>query len=334
MESIRPTMSGCMGSDKPKIAILMAVYEPRLDWLREQLLSLNAQTYSNLVLYVRDDCSPTVAFSEIQNCVANCIDAFPYLILRNEKNLGSNGTFELLTKEAEAEYFAYCDQDDIWLPEKLEILQQEISRTGALLVCSDMYVIEEHGTKVADSITQVRRHHVFRSGENLAAKLLFSNFVTGCTMLIKRDSAKKALPFCPFYVHDHYLALWCAEHGTIESVLKPLICYRIHQDNQTLEMAGVTNRNTYQKARIDVVVQRMTWLKDHFSCSVKLMSDIEKGLRWAKARQRNWKHQGEFFTVLKYCRFGPISSLFELAGTWMPEAVLMWFVNLKRKNKV
>ena len=77
MESIRTTMSGCTETGKPRIAILMAVYEPRMDWLREQLLSLNAQTYPNLMLYIRDDCSPTVPFEEIQSCVQDCIRAFP-----------------------------------------------------------------------------------------------------------------------------------------------------------------------------------------------------------------------------------------------------------------
>ena len=77
----------------------MAVYEPRMDWLREQLESLNAQTYPNLMLYVRDDCSPTVPHEEIQSCLQDCISAFPWQLRRNERNLGSNGTFEQLTRD-------------------------------------------------------------------------------------------------------------------------------------------------------------------------------------------------------------------------------------------
>ena len=49
-----------METDKPRIAILMAVYEPQMDWLREQLKSLERQTYPNLHLYIRDDGSSTV----------------------------------------------------------------------------------------------------------------------------------------------------------------------------------------------------------------------------------------------------------------------------------
>ena len=120
-------MSGCTEIGKPRIAILMAVYDPRMDWLREQLLSLNAQTYPNLMLYVRDDCSPTVPYEDIQQCVRECITNFPYVMTRNERNLGSNLTFQQLTLEAEGVYFAYCDQDDIWLPEKLTVLE-EISK--------------------------------------------------------------------------------------------------------------------------------------------------------------------------------------------------------------
>ena len=100
-------MSGCTATGKPLIAILMAVYEPQLDWLREQLESLEKQTYPNLKLYVRDDCSKTVPFTEIEQCIRECIQSFPYEIQRNEENLGSNRTFQRLTEEAEAWLAAY-----------------------------------------------------------------------------------------------------------------------------------------------------------------------------------------------------------------------------------
>lgn len=124
-----------METGKPLISILMAVYEPRMDWLREQLESLEAQTYPNLRLYVRDDCSPTVPFEEIEELVRECIRSFPYEIHRNPENLGSNLTFERLTQEAEGECFAYCDQDDVWLPEKLSILQEELPFNVASCAC-------------------------------------------------------------------------------------------------------------------------------------------------------------------------------------------------------
>ena len=334
MESIRTTMSGCTQTDKPRIAILMAVYEPRMDWLREQLGSLNAQTYPNLMLYVRDDCSPTVPYEEIQSCLQECISTFPYVVQRNEKNCGSNKTFEFLTREATGDYFAYCDQDDIWLPEKLEILEQTLLENDALLACSDMYIIDAKGEQIANSITKVRKHHVFHSGKGLAEGLLTHNFVAGCTMLIDSVQAKNAIPFCPYMVHDHYLAFWCAEHGKIQSVMKPLISYRIHGGNQTGLLTGVVDKTSYEKFRIDVILHRMAWLKKHFPCRIELQKTIDNALLWAEARKRNWNHKGGARIVWKYRKFSRIISLFEIFSNKMPEYLFGKFIQIGKRNLV
>lgn len=327
-------MSGCTETGKPLIAILMAVYEPRMDWLEEQLDSLERQTYPNLKLYVRDDASTTVPFETIEKLVKTCIHSFPYEIQRNEKNLGSNKTFERLTEEAEGEYFAYCDQDDVWLPEKLAVLQEETEKSGALLVCSDMFIIDGSGKQVADSITKIRRHHVFRSGGGLAPKLLFHNFVTGCTILVQAKIAKEAVPFCPYMVHDHYLALWCAERGEVVSVIKPLIFYRIHDHNQTLLLAGVHDKVSYGIVRIHGMLERLCWLQKYFPCGENLSREINRGIDWVQAREDNWKHRGGKKTVWKYRRFSPIPSMFELLAAEMPKCVFQMFLQAAKRNLV
>jgi len=322
-----------MGTDKPRISILMAVYEPRMDWLREQLLSLDAQTYPNIKLYIRDDCSPTVSYEAIQSCVQDCIRAFPYEIKRNENNLGSNGTFELLTQEADGEYFAYCDQDDVWLPEKLEKLVECMQDSGVMLVCSDMYIINESGKQIAESITRVRRHHVFRSGDGLAKDFLITNFVTGCTMLVRRSVACRAAPFCPYMVHDQYLALVSALEGTVVSLPDCLIKYRIHGSNQTLAMAGVTDKVTYLEVRINELIRQLTWLQKRFGGHDSLSGELGDALLWAKARRENFHGSLKAKLVLwKYRRFSPLMSLFEIVMAGMPDSLFMYAVELKRKN--
>ena len=327
-------MSGCTPTGKPPIAILLAVYEPRLDWLREQLESLEKQTYPNLKLYVRDDCSPTVPYEEIEGCVRACIRSFPYEIQRNERNLGSNRTFERLTEEAEGEYFAYCDQDDVWLPEKLSVLQQELEESGALLACSDMFIIDGGGEQTADSITQIRRRHVFRSGSGLTEGLLISNFVTGCTMLVRRAAAQGAVPFCPYMVHDHYIALYCSAAGEIHSVMRPLIRYRVHGKNQTGVLAGVTDKASYRSERIDLPLRKFQWLEQHFPYREGFRREISRRKAWMYARQNNWDRRGGAWAVWKCREWGLLPSLFELSARWLPERVLMWIVHLARKNMI
>lgn len=323
-----------MGTGKPLISILMAVYEPRMDWLEEQLKSLEGQTYPNLRLYLREDCSPTVPFSEIEGLVKKCIHSFPYEIVRNGENLGSNLTFQRLTQEAEGEYFAYCDQDDVWLPDKLMILQGELEDSGALLACSDMYIIDGEGKQVADSMTKVRRHHRFRSGANLAEGLLISNFVTGCTMLVKAEMAKAAVPFCPYMVHDHYLALWCAAAGEIVTLDRQLIRYRIHGENQTGLMAGVTDKASYGRVRIGLPIEKFRWLEKHFPCAPELLEAIRLRRRWMEARRSNWETGSEKKLVWKYRQFSPLSCTFEVLGRWIPEPLFRCAILLSRKNVI
>lgn len=323
-----------METDKPLISILMAVYEPRMDWLRQQLASLNEQTYPNLRLYIRDDCSPTVPYEQIQSCVQDCITRFPYVITRNEKNLGSNATFELLTKEAEGDLFAYCDQDDVWLPEKLTVLQKAMERERAVLVCSDMYIIDGDGKQVADSITKVRRHHVFRSGTDLTRGLLTSNFVTGCTMLVQSDAAKRAIPFCPYMVHDHYIALCCAAEGMVYSSPERTIRYRIHGGNQTGIMSGVRDKESYLNVRIGAVEEKLRWLEKYFPYHDDLNKSIHRRLRWVHARKENWQKKGHAGELWQLRDCGRQVTLYEILAARLPEKLFMRTINLARKNVI
>lgn len=323
-----------MGTDKPLISILLAVYEPRMDWLQEQLMSLNEQTYPNLRLYIRDDCSPAASYAQVCACAQECITSFPYSITRNEENLGSNGTFERLTREAEGDLFAYCDQDDIWLPEKLTVLQKAMEREQALVVCSDMYIIDSSGKQVSDSLAKVRRHHIFRSGRDLAEGLLVSNFAAGCTMLVRAESAKQAVPFCPYMVHDHYITLFCAARGMVYSSPEKTIRYRIHGGNQTGLMAGVTGKTSYGKERIEPMLARMQWLKEHFACDAKLEAAIDDALLWAQARKQNWLHRGGSRTVWKYRRFSPLTSMGEIFLKFAPDSLFVKVIQLIKVNRI
>ena len=103
------------------IAVLLATYRPRIDWLAEQLTSLNQQTYPSLHLYVLDDASPKDSYRAICQTVEKCIHQFPVTVLRNDQNQGSNQTFaRLLTLAKEEAYVAFCDQDDVWFPNKIQ----------------------------------------------------------------------------------------------------------------------------------------------------------------------------------------------------------------------
>ena len=323
-----------MEEKKPLISILMAVYDPPMDWFRQQLESLNAQTYPNLHLFVRDDCSPHVPHEDIAALIRECVTAFPVSIARNEKNLGSNLTFQRLTEEAEGELFAYCDQDDVWLPDKLTRLQAVMEREKALLVCSDMLVIDGEGKQIAESITRIHRHQVFRSGDDLAPGLLTRNFVTGCTMLVDAGSAKAAVPFCPYMIHDQFLALWCASKGRVYSLAEPTIRYRIHGNNQTGVMTGVKDKDSYRTLRIDQSIGKLLWLAERFADDAPLSAEIQRTLQWMQLRREHWDTRAKALPLWSYRDCGKAITLFEEAAVYFPERLFMWCIELARKNVI
>jgi hypothetical protein len=112
-----------------------------------------------------------------------------------------------------------------------------------------------------------------------------------------------------------------------------LIRYRIHESNQTLAMAGVTDKNSYLKVRVEELIDRLMWLKKRFASDKALEREISDALRWAVARKENL--EGKFHakgTVWRYRRFSPLTSLFEIVMAGAPNPLFMKFVELKRKN--
>ena len=112
--------------ENKKIAILLAIYEPREDWLIELLESLNGQTYPSLSLYVRDDASPTYPIERLRALLSEHITKFPFTLNRNEspfitayntaKSRRVVGTKQLKngsTEDIYKEYPFYGWQDDI-----------------------------------------------------------------------------------------------------------------------------------------------------------------------------------------------------------------------------
>jgi len=312
----------------PLISILMAVYEPKLEWLKEQLISLNNQSYSRLHLYIRDDCSEEVSFDDIRLLVERCITSFPYVVNRNEKNIGSNKTFERLTTEAEGEYFAYCDQDDIWMSGKLMSLEERIRKTRAGLVCSDVIMIDEHGVKIGNSIREFRPRHIFQEGFDLSEVLIYKNFVIGCTMLIRSEIAKRSLPFALSMVHDHYLAFACSIEHSISVYPQPLVLYRQHKTNQTGILINIHNKDDYISNHLIPFCNRIKELKQRYPDAIS-----EKTIEWSEARIDNIrKIPGSKKRLFRLRSLNYSTTMFELIALQMPEPIFRYMIKKIQKG--
>ena len=151
-------------------------------------------------------------------------------------------------------------------------------------------------------------------------------------MMLRAEQAKAALPFCPYMVHDHYLAFFCARLGEIAWIPEPLIRYRVHSGNQTRDMAGVVDKESYYRLRILLASNRLQWLWERFGDEKELRLPLGEGRRWVYARQQYFRTGREARTVWKYRQFGRSVALLELAMPFLPSRFFMLIIDLKRRN--
>lgn len=319
--------------NQKSIAILLAVYEPREDWLIELLKSLNEQTYPNLTLYVRDDASPKYDFARLCELLKEHITAFPFSAKQNKTNLGSNQTFAALLQDAQNEdYIAFCDQDDIWNRDKLAntVRLLEKSPLSPTLVCTNVSIIDGEGMDVAPTIDVHRKRHIFLRGNGLADELIYRNFVMGCTVVMERARALSYLPFPDAVVHDHYLAFRAAADGAIDFLPDAQMKYRIYGGNQTGVMTGVRTKEDYLNKRIRVFEARV----NAFSSSVDLPS-LDIAQKWCHARVQNFhREKGGFSSLWKLRNINRATSIFELFALRFPNFLFRFAVRLIARGKL
>jgi glycosyltransferase involved in cell wall biosynthesis len=207
----------------PLVAVCMATFEPHPELLRRQLDSLREQTHRRWVCLVSDDCSSGDAFELLRSEVG---EDPRFFLSRAPQRLGSYRNFErsLLMVPPAAELIAFCDQDDRWHPDKLEVLIERIG--DANLVYSDMRVLDAEGRVASDTFWTYKRNN-WRN----VASLLIDNTVTGAASLFRRSLLDLAMPFPPPMEgahHDHWIAQVALVTGRIAYVDRPLYDYVQH----------------------------------------------------------------------------------------------------------
>ena len=227
----------------PSISVVIATYNGA-KFLAKQVHSILAQTVFPAEIIVCDDCSTdnTVAILE----TFKHVPGFKYY--QNEQTLGVIENFKkAVSRTAPGNYIALCDQDDIWLPEKLEksalaLLQIDDGLTPAMIY-SDLVLIDEHESILNNSVSNEMGQDKYRQ---CLQTLLFGNFVTGCTVMMnaKMKSYFLQIPDSNKYQHDAWIALIGFTFGKVARLEKGYIQYRKHNHNVTFSAHQKKSRTT------------------------------------------------------------------------------------------
>jgi glycosyltransferase involved in cell wall biosynthesis len=212
-----------------KISIALATYNGE-KYLYQLLTSLQAQTLKPFELVVIDDCSSDNSVKIVNDYSFS----FGKKIFVNEKNMGPVYTFKKLAGLCKGDFIAFCDQDDVWISNKLELMFTEIKKLDQnvpAVVFSDLSVIDEEGKLIQQSYWQQR---TVQPDKFSFQDILFANIITGCTTLINTAMANE-LSKMPLNVmmHDHWIALIAFSFGTHSFIEAPTVLFRSHNSSVT-----------------------------------------------------------------------------------------------------
>jgi peroxiredoxin Q/BCP len=237
------------------IQVVVCTYQGE-SFIQEQLDSIATQTYVNINVHIFDDGSTDNTLSIIKQ---HCKKYPHFFYYRNTKNLGFLRNFETAMKHVTGDYIALSDQDDIWLPDKLEQCMGEMKQLERqfpqkpVLVHSDLELIDSSGKGLSSSFFLQKKINL-TDGRSLN-QIMGHCGVMGNTILMNSLLIKAALPFpLGLKYHDYWLALVNEFLGVRKTINKPLVKYRMHDNN--------VSNNTIAQVKPAIYSQ---WLKRDFA---------------------------------------------------------------------
>ncbi len=223
-----------INKNKHDVDILLSTYNGGL-YLGELLDSLLGQTHRGWRLMVRDDGSSDDTVEIIKGYAGQNPERV-ILLDDDGRRIGACRSFIRLLERSAADYVMFCDQDDVWLPDKIDItlkaMQEIESEDGdiPILVHTDLKVVDQEKNLISESFW--RYQHLDPHLKSLNTLLVLNN-VTGCTMMLNSELRKLVLPVPEGAIlHDWWIALVASAFGKIGYVDRPTLLYRQHGKNE------------------------------------------------------------------------------------------------------
>lgn len=250
----------------PKVHILMSTYNGEA-YLQTQLDSLFSQEDVTVQLTVRDDASTDATVSILQQNMKKR----SVTVIEGE-NCGAARSFMKLIQAVPTEnsYYAFCDQDDKWLPEKLKHAIQMLSEypdTQPLLYYSDVRRVGADLEETEDPFH--KNYHTEKFGAAMV-----QTAAPGCTMVFNHTLLKLLKSYEPEYLsmHDSWVLRVCAAvGGTVYFDPDAWILYRQHSHN----VVGGEKKMTYSP--IQLFAYRVRKFFDFSEKTGRIAEELKQG---------------------------------------------------------
>lgn len=202
---------------KPSVCVLLCTYNGE-KYLKEQLDSVFAQKDVDVTILAHDDGSSDGTLEMLKEYGIN--------VIGDEHYGPAHGFMYLMQNAPDFEYYAFCDQDDVWDVDKLSIAVSSMNnKEKPALWCCSTRLVDKTGKHIQDHILDEKR--------TLKARLFHAG-ISGNTMVFNRQLKDLTIKHVPenMIMHDSWMVKLCIAIGG-EFVIDqtPHISYRMHSDN-------------------------------------------------------------------------------------------------------
>ncbi len=202
------------------ISVVMATFNGER-YLRQQLDSILQQSISPKEIIIIDDGSTDSTLTILKEYTGDS----RFRLLENEQNMGYIKSFEKGMLEASCTYIALSDQDDIWLPHKLETLATRIQ--DHIAVYSDSMLVDKDGISMNKKMSDLKNQLTYDN----CLMYTIGAWAPGHAMLFRKELVDLCKPFPTLVTHDFWLGFVASCNGGIFYVNEVLVHYRQHASN-------------------------------------------------------------------------------------------------------
>ena len=293
-------------TNNPKIDILMTTYNGE-KYLKEQIESILNQTYKNINLIISDDCST----DNTRDILKEYQDLENIKIYYQDKNLGYVANFEFLLKHVESDIYMLSDQDDVWMPNKIEETFKKLEEDNADLVFTDLEVVNQKLELINKSFNKSmnKEHKIGKTLGTNQFEYLYNN-ITGCTIMSKKKWIDEILPIpkgSKYVIHDSWIGLIISLNGKISYLDKPTIKYRQHSENQVGTERESYKYNNFEQVRNLFINVKKDLFKTYIENQEKFPEELQKlnceGQKYfddiEKKKNVNLRNWGVFYKLYK-----------------------------------
>lgn len=239
------------------VTILMATYNGSAH-LKNQLLSLQQQKFSAWTLYIKDDGSNDDTINIIREF--QLADSRVNLIENSEPRQGAGKNFISLVKHSDSDYTIFCDQDDIWLENKISDMVEYAEQFDLAdnihpsIVYADGYAFSDETGEI--DFSGISHNHA----TELNGFLFFNGGYQGCSIMFNQAMVKFLSGYKgSLHLHDDITSLAAHALGEVHFLPKKLMLYRQHAKAVT----GMKNFNGNLMSKINSEVNYLL-SKKHF----------------------------------------------------------------------